>query len=73
MRRRRVARQSRLRVAEPGERGPQVGIGCGITMQLQLCQHAVEPATPNLGRFLDLLEQMFQGSRRGIIAVAPPP
>jgi len=41
-------------------------------MQLQLCQHAVKPATPNLGRFLDLLEQMFQGSRRGIIAVAPP-
>jgi len=72
MRRRRAGRHSRLRVAKPGERGLQVGIGRGIAMQLQLGQDAIKPRAPDLGPLLDLLEQLFQRSRSGVIAVAPP-
>jgi hypothetical protein len=56
----RVVRHPRLRVAKPGECGPQVGIGCGVAMLLQLGQHVVEPGVPNLGTLLDLLDEIFQ-------------
>jgi hypothetical protein len=56
MRRGRVVRHPRLRVAKPGERGPQVGIGRGVAMLLQLCQHLVEPGLPNLRPLFDLLD-----------------
>jgi len=31
-------------------------------MQVELYQHLFKPGTPNLGRFVDLLEQLFQRS-----------